>query len=621
MLLLALVLLFLVAPVRALDIQVDNATVSVNLTHGEFLYTIQDDPLPPLFTEDLEVVVNSTRRELGQSFRTHLLAQTEEGRVALLVMDGDRLVQGVFETYTPEGHTHVMHVQQGEAGWDASDITEETLRVMEGFGARRGRTLFQQIGYDNNPRSDMVFGPGRFREWFPGCFPNDDVGPMEVDMGALVDFGGYVKLGESVKGVMDFLELTYGIARVVYFAQMHVVLRLAKVVISVDETDSTPLNSFRDSDTCPRLHSEYHSLAQRYVNTNGIAQDVALWTAFTACYPPPNVGGYGSMNGFCGVLNMATVQISSAASWATLAHEIGHTLGMSHPPEGGIMSVGSMVLDDVAQFHEVGKPYACRTLTWASQFCPTARRVASRCGNGVLELDEECECVRFGQDSCGVCQECKLTVPMQCSSEDFVVRLASDPNYVIADEDRLSHKDCCEEGKFKEASSACGDAKQGACGSGRCYYICSSVNSVDYFGGCGSLNNGCVQACRSRTYGCMKDVVEENGWEKYFSLPDGVACGQEGECADGVCSQVAEVNIKKCPLVSQIAACQGRDRRGCVGTRFRRQSCMWCGGSGRCVPRTDSRGCTALPSTGDGYAKCVEELAAAGDFEGEGGGY
>ena len=605
------------------DIFLDNSTVVLNLTHGEFEYSVSDDPLPPLFTSDVEVLVNTSRRVLTVSERRTLVGRTEGGRMAIVFATEDGPTEGIFEVHNAEGETHVMHVQRTGGGWVSTDVTSEMLGVVEHFtpqmkkkkGHHKGRQLFQ-IGYDDNPRSDMVFGPGNFREWFPGCYPNDDVGPLEVDVGVLVDFGGYVRLGESVKGVMDFLELTVGIARVVYFAQMHVVLRVAKVVISVDDTDMAPMNSFPGEGTCPSAHSDFHSLAQKYVNAKGISQEVAIWAIFTDCYPPPGVAGYGGINGFCGVFNMASVQISKAAAWSTLAHEFGHLLGMSHSmQEGGIMSYGSQVLDDVAQFHEVGKTAACATLQRAVLGCPTVRRVASRCGNGVLELDEDCECINYGQEECGNCVDCKLKLDIRCSASDFVVRLPSDPPYVIADESRLSHKDCCQRNQMIPAASACGEEKDGACGSGRCFPICTSASSPDYLGGCGGLNNGCAQACKSRTMGCMADLIQEKGWEEYFKLPDGVACGVEGECMEGVCSEGGAMKVKYCPLVNQITTCQGRDRRGCVGTRFRRQSCVWCGGSGRCVPRSDRRGCTALPSTGDGYAKCIEELPAANDFE------
>ncbi|XP_034351919.1 disintegrin and metalloproteinase domain-containing protein 33 isoform X3 [Arvicanthis niloticus] len=120
---------------------------------------------------------------------------------------------------------------------------------------------------------------------------------------------------------------------------------------------------------------------------------------------------------------------------ATMAHEIGHSLGLHHDPEGCCMEAnaeqGGCVME-AATGHPFPRVFsACSRRQLRTFFrkgggtclsnvsAPGSLVLPSRCGNGFVEAGEECDC-GSGQipDPCCFAHNCSLREGMQCAQGD-----------------------------------------------------------------------------------------------------------------------------------------------------------------------------------------------------------
>jgi len=220
----------------------------------------------------------------------------------------------------------------------------------------------------------------------------------------------------------------------------------------------------------------------------------------------------------------------SQETWRTFAHEVGHNFGAAHSFEegqgktGGLMDYGDGKLNGKYQFNsKYRKEPMCSTIAGIAGTCPHMSDWLAKCGNSIIENDEECECAD-GSTSCRFCSMCKLTSGTQCSPES------------------IHSSSCCSDaGEFKAPDTLCDFAgSKGYCSAGKCSLTANSICGNSWFGPfCGlNDNNECKASCE---VGGKCDTLSR--WKladgtSANDLRDGTSCRvHEGDsCTPGVCS-------------------------------------------------------------------------------------
>ena len=173
---------------------------------------------------------------------------------------------------------------------------------------------------------------------------------------------------------------------------------------------------------------------------------------------------------------------------------------------------------------------------------------AGNCGDGILEVDEQCECQGTGSTSCTGCVSCVLSNQAQeCSTSVFYMH--DDKSAPVHTTDpEFGHTTCCSNGVTEPVSTECivGPDTFVCHKGGKCKDPCRPL-----FGYCGQCGSTIGSACRPRCYHfgqrlCKHDWKNGFGYV-YGDLPEGSKCvfnGISGECDGyGLCLNSADQQI------------------------------------------------------------------------------
>ena len=240
-----------------------------------------------------------------------------------------------------------------------------------------------------------------------------------------------------------------------------------------------------------------------------------LWHLFTNCHGPRGNLGKAYYDTLChsqyGVGVSALAQNKEDDFWITFLHEVGHNLNASHSHEEGVGSTGGVMdfthvpLDGEIQFNsQYRKDEMCSALNSRVSTCAMVSTVNPRCGDQVVEGQEECECAD-GSQTCLFCHNCRLSPGKQCNPSE----------------------ECCSgDGAFLASMSPC---SIGRCVSGKCMDTHKMCESWFHEGSteCGDRNNPCRVQCTSTEGTCKRKML----------FPAGTVCGSNQETCDvdGLC--------------------------------------------------------------------------------------
>ncbi|XP_029383336.1 zinc metalloproteinase-disintegrin-like 2d [Echeneis naucrates] len=308
-----------------------------------------------------------------------------------------------------------------------------------------------------------------------------------VELYVVVDNAEYKRYGSETKsrilGAVNHIDKLY---RPLNIRIMLVGLEIwtNKDCFDVDLNSETTLDHFlmwRQVELLPRMK---HDTAQFVTGKDFIGDTVGLANKFAMC--TENSGGV-NQDHHDNLIGLAS----------TIAHEMGHNFGLSHDAPGCMcgpfhsencvmaekLRTGSLAFPEffsscsVSQLNEfmeraqpncLGKPSSVNTLT-----------PGPRCGNGLLDPGEECDCgtVEECKSPCCDASTCRLTEGSQCSHGQCCDNCQLRSSGSVC---RMSAGDCdlpeyctgvsgdCPDDAFEMNGKACFDRVAGFCYNGQC---------------------------------------------------------------------------------------------------------------------------------------------------------
>ena len=501
------------------------------------------------------------------------------------------------------------------------------------------------VEYETRTTGQAYTSSGDPVQFFPDCFDGDDR-PNTLKISVAADPGFQRIAARSAPStapttvrraaIIREIQAVVAVSRVIYLAQLNVEIQLQDVVLA-SSASQPPVNADPAvPGTCdPSILNTLHTFAEWVVDAN--QPRAGAWHLLTGCYRVPGVVGMAYLGTLCDADFAASVSSSFATDdasymWLTFAHEMGHVFGATHSFEfgvgrtGGIMDYGNGKVGSTVEFHPLKRPELCATLSRvvAGGTCGsllTRQPNPTRCGNGLLEPGEMCECISPGSTRCGACVSCRLPASgaVQCSARDFLMRTPDMADVADVSSTSLSSSTCCVNGRFAPPKTTCTTSlgASGVCSAnGACLRACSAF----LFPGCGFDAAGCKQMCVFN--GVCRDNLFTRGPPPLpvGQLVDGSACFLSpgnprslGVCDAGTCvpatsgpspssssgsedrtdaptKSPAATSGDSCPPHSMVVRCAGLRASDAA---CRAGGCFWCG-------RPTNGACQATPSLCNG---------------------
>jgi hypothetical protein len=396
------------------------------------------------------------------------------------------------------------------------------------------------------------FSEDKVFKFNPGCWPGDQLA-RELVIGIVVDRSYALVFQEDVSKILKEVQEIITNTRLIMFLQMNVILTVGEIIIG-GKNSPFPLN-----ETSVQRDRSSDSLLvpfRRFITARQSA-DVktrkASWQMLTNRWPAPGVVGMSYLGTLCmytyntGITSRTVYKPEN--TWYIFAHELGHSMGAYHSFEngqgrtGGIMDYGNYSYNGVVQFHPYKRAEICPEFQ-LSLVCPyfIPSVVIKKCGDGVLNENEECECLD-GSVSCAGCVGCKaVDREIECSSEVFVFRQKGVVNTLAASESSLAQAGCCVGKRFVNVLNGRCAQSGGTCEFGQCQYRCDKFKIP----ACDLVNDGCLIPCTLYDKYCSVDLKTSSGQE-ISKVADGVRCGANGVCGNGVCSNSTQMEPSESP--------------------------------------------------------------------------
>ncbi|GMH72250.1 hypothetical protein TrST_g2227 [Triparma strigata] len=363
--------------------------------------------------------------------------------------------------------------------------------------------------------------PDRWTE----CFQNDNVA-RKLSMGVATDYLFYTSLGSSSSAVQSKVAEIVADTNTIYVYQMNIFLQVDELYIKTTAGGENWNTAASETAGNCNMGIDPKLDELRFWSKSGGARpsDRGLWHLLTPCYPSGTVGlAYvgalcSGSSGYNTGVSAIAIGSSCCSDWTTFAHEVGHNFGGSHSFEegqgstGGIMDYGDGLLNNIYQFNsKYRKSEICNHIGYNIN-CQHFSSYAPVCGNGVVEMGEECEC-QDGGTNCGCCLSCSLPLGADCASGE-----------------------CCDTTtcKFHKVTTRCGTDDLKHCDNGVCSTTQCSTYGLEY---CGPwTDNDCKIKC---VYGGTCQTLDGYTPVGLNYAPDDSQCltqaGASGTCSSGGC--------------------------------------------------------------------------------------
>lgn len=426
--------------------------------------------------------------------------------------------------------------------------------------------------------TDGRLQPREERAFSSGC----PVNRKTLLVGIVADCN-YVRAFQGNRGkVQTSIINEFSLVSAIYEKSFNINLGILSIDLMMEcDPDENSWNS-----VCRPKHLLGEQMSKFSYYREGLRKDAGVYHLVTDCLHT-EVVGIAWLNQVCRTNHFVSgrdwVSGTSASTliknhFAVIAHEIAHNLGAIHDCDkdscltcdaakgnceccpcgiGGrcdckdkfIMSPGSGSVD-VREFSQCTLDWVCKKIPILAT-CLTKPGLKKtlrlgQCGNGIREDDEECDCgspEECAKDPC--CQEgCKLRPGATCSNtNDSCCR---ECKIIPASEKKICGKSSgfcmfnsycdggrdCPATKIRRNGTPCKEVADGRCSAG----VCTSRDAqCQAIGGqlgvkraCDTPFNGCDMICQGSADRCLS-------FKAKFS--DGVACGVNGFCKDGICSE------------------------------------------------------------------------------------